>query len=183
MITWAPRPMNQSRRSQRKRTGDDHGDHGAGGGPEPAVRARITWRVTAVTAGTDSEVTVTITAPRWAHAHRADVTSETGHGGHGDGHDATASPCPRCERDERGESRRHGRHGGHGGGHDATVSPCPPCERDGRDETRRSRPARRSWRSRPANAAVTGDTAPMSTVRAARAVPAPGGARTPHSDQ
>jgi hypothetical protein len=61
MITWAPRPMNQSRRSQRKRTGDDHGDHDAGGGPEPAVRARITWRVTAVTAGTDSEVTVTIT--------------------------------------------------------------------------------------------------------------------------
>jgi len=64
MIDWAPRPMNQSRRSQRKRAGDDHCDHGAGGGPEPTVRARLTWRVTAVTAGTDSEVTVTVTTPR-----------------------------------------------------------------------------------------------------------------------
>ena len=45
--------MSRSRRSQRKRAGDDHGDHGAGGGPEPTIRARVTWRVTAVTAGTE----------------------------------------------------------------------------------------------------------------------------------
>ncbi len=48
------------------------------------------------------------------------------------------------------------------------VGPCPPCECDQRDESRRLLPAQRSRHSRPTVTTVTGDTAPLATVWAAR---------------